>query len=170
LDAIVKLFQVVAAATHTVLIGRTCRRNHGNRASWSQCRRLERFVHESRSIQRACQAREYPASPLLLRLQRGSIGVKVYVRPHVSDSVRNIAPETLSVAGVIDAASRVRNASYSVNWVILEKWRARAWISARFSVRRRSRPNFSTVKLPITDPYTIARRNSASLAPRTLAR
>jgi len=41
---------------------------------------------------------------------------------------------------------------YNVNCVILWKCRARALISDRFSARKRSKPNFSTVKLPITEP------------------
>src|SRR3977135_2720780 len=73
-------------------------------------------------------------------------------KPYVYNYVRYSAEDTGSIAFGIDAESRVRNAPYSVNWVILEKWRARAWISARFRVRRRSSPNFSTVKLPIPEP------------------
>src|SRR3977135_3780287 len=77
---------------------------------------------------------------------------KYKYKQYVSGWVQRTARDTDSVAYGIDAESRVRNAPYSVNWVILEKWRARAWISARFRVRRRSSPNFSTVKLPIPEP------------------
>ncbi len=41
---------------------------------------------------------------------------------------------------------------YSLNEVSFENRRARAWISLRLSVVRRSTPNFSTAKLPSTEP------------------
>jgi len=41
---------------------------------------------------------------------------------------------------------------YSLNCVSFAKCRALACISLRFSVRNRSSPNFSTQKLPSTDP------------------
>ena len=43
-------------------------------------------------------------------------------------------------------------AIYNLNCVNFAKWRALACISLRFKWRSRSRPNFSTVKLPSTDP------------------
>jgi hypothetical protein len=41
---------------------------------------------------------------------------------------------------------------YSLKDVSFENWRARAWISLRLSVVRRCTPNFSTAKLPSTEP------------------
>ena len=53
-------------------------------------------------------------------------------------------------------------AAYNVNEVSFEKCRARALISLSFKVVRRSTPKRSHVKLPITEPYTIARRSDFS--------
>src|ERR1700688_124008 len=51
---------------------------------------------------------------------------------------------------------------YSENCVSFAKCRALACISLRFSERNLSNPNFSTAKLPNTEPYTIARRRAVS--------
>ena len=66
---------------------------------------------------------------------------------------------------IFSCVPRLRQDSthYSLNCVNFAKWRALACISLRFKTRSRSKPNFSTVKLPRTEPYTIARRSVASL-------
>ncbi len=59
---------------------------------------------------------------------------------------------------------------YSRNCVSFWKCRARAWISRRVTWRMRSSPKRSTAKLPMTDPYTIARRSTASFMLEAVAR